>query len=153
ELTLVQPRVGQTAGASNSVEIARLLDQALQHIVAPSLVVLPELVGSAMARDEYCEAVSQVAVRTMSWVVGGSHHWRRGGRVRNAGVVAAPTGELVPAYEKRNPYGVEVEMGVEPGDGPVVVDVDGCSVAVMICSDFWHSECIYELEMHPHVIA
>jgi predicted amidohydrolase len=153
ELTLVQPRRWDAAGDANFAEIRRLLARPAARPSAGAVIVLPELVGSSMRRADYVAAVGDLARATGSWVVGGSHHWTRRGRTRNAGVVAGPDGEVAATYEKRHPFGVELDRSVDRGDGPAVVDVGGVRVGVMICADFWHSECIRELEPHPDVIA
>lgn len=153
ELTLVQPRAWQADGDANFAELDRLLDGLRPPNSESAVVVLPELVGSSMARSNYCSAVGRLAARLDRWVIGGSHHLQRDGEQRNAGVVAAPTGEIVATYEKRYPFGVEIDAHVGSGDGPVVFDVNGVSVATMICSDFWHSECVHQLDPHPDVIA
>lgn len=121
--------------------------------VTAAVVVLPELVGAAMGRAEYTDAVTNLARRLERWVVGGSHHWVRDTGTRNAGLVASPSGEVVAAYQKQNPYGSERAAGVHDGDGPIVFDAMGISVGAVICADFWHSECIQRLEPHPDVIA
>lgn len=153
ELTLVQPRSWQADGDANFAQLDRQLDGIRPRTSEAAVVVLPELVGSSMARTNYCSAVSRLATRLDRWVIGGSHHWERDGQLRNAGVVAAPTGEIVAAYEKRHPFGAEIDSDVGSGDGPVVFDVNGVSVAAMVCADFWHSECVQRLDPHPDVIA
>jgi predicted amidohydrolase len=153
ELTLVQPRVWQVDGDANFAQLERHLAGIRPRASEAAVVVLPELVGSSMARARYCSAVSQLAARLDRWVIGGSHHWDADGGRRNAGVVVAPTGDIVAAYEKRHPFGAEIDADVGSGAGPVVVDVGGVSVAAMICADFWHSECVHQLDPHPDVIA
>jgi len=153
ELTLVQPRSWHADGQANFAQIGRQLDGVGPPTSASAVVVLPELVGSSMARTQYCAAVSRLAARLDRWVIGGSHHWERDGGQRNAGVVAAPTGDISATYEKRHPFGSEIDADVEAGDGPIVFDANGVSVAAIICADFWHSDCVRELDPHPDVIA
>ena len=59
------------------------------------------------------------------------------------------TGRCVSSH----PFGLELDADITSGDGPAVFDVNGVSVAAMICVDFWHSECVHELDPHPDVIA
>jgi len=153
EVTLVQPRSWSPDGEANFADVARLLRSLPPNERVPAVVVLPELIGSSMPRDDYADAVGEVARRLGRWVVGGSHHWVTPTTTRNAGVVADPAGQVVATYEKQNPYGSERADGVSEGDGPAVFDAGGVSVAAVICADFWHSECIHALDPHPDVIA
>jgi predicted amidohydrolase len=153
ELTLVQPRTWTPDGDANFAEVARLLRSMPAADGAAAVVVLPELVGASMARGAYVEAVTGLAGRLQRWVVGGSHHWTVDGGTRNAGLVAAPSGEIVATFEKQNPYGSERAARVQEGDGPVVFDAMGVSIGAVICADFWHSECVQRLDPHPDVIA
>lgn len=153
ELTLVQPRSWTEDGVANFAEVERLLDSMPKPDGGAALVVLPELVGASMDRDAYTDAVTNLAGRLGRWVVGGSHHWLQGTGTRNAGLVAGPDGDVVAAYQKRNPYGSERADGVLDGDGPIVFDAMGVTVGAVICADFWHSECIQQLDPHPDVIA
>jgi predicted amidohydrolase len=146
ELTLVQPRSWTPDGVANFAEVGKLLRSMPTPGAGPAVVVLPELVGASMDRAEYTETVTTLACRLERWVVGGSHHWSRDAGTRNAGLVAAPSGEVVAAYQKQNPYGSERAAGVHEGDGPIVFDALGVSVGAVICADFWHSECIQRLE-------
>ncbi len=90
-LTLVQPRDWADDGDANFDAVSRLLRGSAAAGV-PEVVVLPELVGSAMPRDGYLARVTELAVRRGAWVVGGSHHWDSTAGVRNAGVVVDPDG-------------------------------------------------------------
>jgi predicted amidohydrolase len=90
------------------------------------------------------EAMAAWARRHDVWVVGGSITELRRGRERlsNTCCVLAPDGSLAAVYRKIHLFDVEVGGTVyreseaeEPGDEPVVADVDGWGVGLSVCYD------------------
>jgi predicted amidohydrolase len=119
------------------------------------VVVLPEkwnLIGNAEALHAGAEPLEGESVSAMSaWarrhgitLVGGSITERREGREKlsNTCFVLDPEGELAAVYRKIHLFDVEVGGLVyresdaeEPGDEPVVVDVEGWPTGLTICYD------------------
>jgi len=139
-IILVQPTRWHEDGLRNFAQIRAELGRSELGSTATSLIVLPELVGSELERHAYEESASDLALLFDAWVIAGSHHVRRGGSVFNSGVAVDPRGAVVANYEKANPYGVEVDSGVDPGSGSTSFEIDGRRVLVMLCADFWFAD-------------
>jgi predicted amidohydrolase len=146
-----------TAGAEKRANLARA--EALVERAAAAgarLVVLPEKwngVGNAAALRALAEpldggetvaAMAEWARRHDLWLVGGSITELRAGRERlsNTCCVFAPDGELAAVYRKIHLFDVEVGGKVyresdaeEPGDRPVLAEVDGWGVGLSVCYD------------------
>jgi len=141
-VVLVQPAAWHDDGPANLGAAAAGLRRAGpfdEHHV----VVLPELIGATMVRDDYLAALREIAAATGAWVVGGSHYATTG-PLRNGGAVVDPHGAVVDQYEKRNPYGVEHDHGVQAGDRHASFTIDGRTVTVMICADAWFAELLLD---------
>ncbi len=141
-VVLVQPATWHDDGAANLRHAGAVLRHA-GPFDDHHIVVLPELIGATMARDEYLIALRDIAVDTGAWVVGGSHYSTTG-PLTNGGAVVDPTGMVVDHYEKRNPYGVEHDHGVQPGDRHASFEITGRAVTVMICADAWFAELLLD---------
>ncbi len=119
---------------------------------AGSLIVLPELIGADLAEAAYQGHVTELAHKTSSWVVGGSHYLHTASGKLNAGVVADPTGRIVAAYSKRHPFGPEVGQ-VIAGQGGAMFDLGGLDVLVMICADVLYPDSFRDLPSRPTILA
>jgi predicted amidohydrolase len=140
-VVLVQPDAWSAEGERNLAAARRgLRDLPLD---SSYVVVLPELVGATMPRAAYEDAISELAAETGAWVVGGSSYAAEGPMV-NGGVVADPSGTIVDHYEKRNPYGVEHDHGVQAGEQVATFSVSGRLVTVLLCADAWFAELLLE---------
>jgi predicted amidohydrolase len=155
-----------TSGPDKAENIARtepLVERAAAE--GARLVVLPEkwngignaagLAGLAEPLDggETVETMAGWARRHDLWLVGGSITESREGRERfsNTCCVFAPGGELAAVYRKIHLFDVEVGGKVyreseaeEPGDEPVLADVDGWPVGLSVCYDLRFPE-LYRL--------
>src|SRR5262245_29047520 len=93
-------------GPNNFGAVARILDRYPEIVAAADLLVLPELIGCETSNAAYRHCVRGLARHTGCYVVGGTHHSKRGRSLVNRGVVSDPAGAIVAEYEKMRPYGV-----------------------------------------------
>jgi omega-amidase len=141
-LVLVQPDEWHDDGVAN----LRAATDALRDfgpLDAAHLVVLPELIGATLSTATYLTELRRLVTTTGAWLVGGSHYATNGPRT-NGGLVLDPNGEVVDDYEKRNPYGVEQDHGILPGDRHASFVIGGRTVTVMICADAWFAELLLD---------
>jgi len=140
--------------AANLETAERLLAQSAA--TGADVVVLPEkwnaigdadvLHGAAepLEQGESVEAMAMWARQHGVTLVGGSITERREGREKlsNTSLVFDPEGNLVARYRKIHLFDVEVggvtyleSEAEEPGDEPVVVDVEGWRIGLSVCYD------------------
>jgi predicted amidohydrolase len=140
--------------AANLEAAERLVAQAAA--TGADVVVLPEkwdVIGSTEVLHEQAEpleggeavaAMSGWARRHGTTLVGGSVTERREGRdkLSNTSVVFDPDGRMVAVYRKIHLFDVEVGGAVyreseaeEPGDEPVVAEVEGWKIGLSVCYD------------------
>src|SRR5437764_4713647 len=140
--------------AANLETAERLLAQSAA--TGADVVVLPEkwnaigdadvLHGAAepLEQGESVEAMAAWARLHGVTLVGGSITERRDGRAKlsNTSLVFDPDGNIVATYRKIHLFDVEVggvtyleSEAEEPGDEPVVVDVEGWRIGLSVCYD------------------
>lgn len=147
-LCALQPAIFWQDPARTFDSIARLLAQAAA--AAPlDLVVLPEHFDALIA-DEGDEGpwlagqafAAELARRHQINLVAGSiERWDAAAGARfNSTVVYGRQGQRLGCYNKRQLFGFELRRGVQPGDGPLALEIEGVNVGVLICSDLWHPE-------------
>jgi predicted amidohydrolase len=140
--------------AANLETAERLLGQAAA--MGADVVVLPEkwnAIGDAevlhaaaesLEQGESVEAMARWARQHGVTLVGGSITEQREGREKlsNTSLVFDPEGNLVVAYRKIHLFDVEVggvtyleSEAEEPGDEPVVADVEGWRIGLSVCYD------------------
>ena len=136
-------------GPSNFEAVERMLDRSPSIATAADLLVLPELIGCEASDADYQQCVRNLAKRAGCYVVGGTHHSRRGRFVVNGGVVSDPAGDIVADYQKMRPYGVEADLGVKAGTHAGSFALRGRTIAVFVCSDFWYSESFFHNGERP----
>lgn len=141
-LVLVQPVEWHDNGVMNLRKAIDALRD-LGPLDATHVVVLPELIGATLPTTTYVTELRRLVSATGAWVIGGSHYATDGPRT-NGGLVLDPNGNLVDGYEKRNPYGVEQDHGILPGDRHASFDIGGRTVTVMICADAWFAELLLD---------
>jgi predicted amidohydrolase len=109
------------------------------------LLVLPEMCtsGFTMAASEFADADDGPSVRALSkiaaefeiWIVAGMP-MRRDTAFVNSAVAIAPDGEVKAIYDKQRLFAYATEHKIySPGGGPCIVEIDGVSVALLICYD------------------
>ena len=140
KLLLTQLPKRRDDGPSNFGAVARILDRYPAIVAAADLLVLPELIGCEASSAAYRQCVRGLARQAGCYVVGGTHHSKRGRSLVNRGVVSDPVGAIVAEYEKMRPYGVEADLGVKAGSHGGSFALGGRTIAVFVCSDFWYSE-------------
>jgi len=140
KLLLTQLPTRLDDGRRNFDAVERILERYPAMAADADLLVLPELIGCEISDAEYERSVRDLARRAGCYVVGGTHHSKRGRSVVNRGAVSDPAGSIVAEYEKMRPYGVEAKLGVKPGTRAGSFRLRGRTVAVFVCSDFWYSE-------------
>jgi deaminated glutathione amidase len=140
--------------AANLETAERLLGQAAA--MGADVVVLPEkwnAIGDAevlhaaaepLEQGESVDAMARWARQHGITLVGGSITEQREGREKlsNTSLVFDPDGNLVVAYRKIHLFDVEVggvtyleSEAEEPGDEPVVADVEGWRIGLSVCYD------------------
>lgn len=116
------------------------------------LIVLPESFdgwSEPPAREDASAAaasfLTNLAKACGAHVIGGSvERPVPGERPRNTCLVFDRNGRHVGRYDKRVLFGPERERR-EPGEGPMVFELDGVRVGVLICGDLWRAELTLEL--------
>jgi deaminated glutathione amidase len=140
--------------AANLETAERLLARAAA--TGADVVVLPEkwnaigdvdvlhAAAEPLEGGESVEAMARWARQNGVTLVGGSITERRDGREKlsNTSLVFDPEGNLVAAYRKIHLFDVEVggvtyleSEAEEPGDEPVVADVEGWRIGLSVCYD------------------
>ncbi|HFB54904.1 MAG TPA: carbon-nitrogen hydrolase family protein, partial [Hellea balneolensis] len=76
------------------------------------------------------------------WLIPGSLHELRGGKIYNTTPVINPQGEIIARYDKMFPF-LPYEKDVESGRDYVVFEVPGAGkIGIAICYDIWFPEAI-----------
>jgi len=79
------------------------------------------------------------------WLIPGSLHELRGGKIYNTTPVINPDGEIIARYDKMFPF-TPYEKDVEAGSEYVVFDVPGAGrIGIAICYDIWFPEAMRTL--------
>jgi predicted amidohydrolase len=155
-LVLVQP-VLALAG-DNARRIESSVDALLARQSGPprlattDLLVLPEHWCLDERPDVYERQVQALALGYGCHVVGGSHHVVRDRRRYNRGVVMAPDGTVLAEYDKLRPYGRELES-ISSGSLYGSFELDGHSVLVLLCADFWFFDLVQRAPRVPELIC
>lgn len=129
---------------------------------APDWVVWPEHFDAALAPDDdrtHWQAMQDFAAtqarrHNVNLAAGSVERWdtARGARV-NTAVVYGRRGEVLGRYDKRRLFGFEQRRGVQPGEGELLLAVEGARVGVLICSDFWYPELARPLALACDLLA
>lgn len=127
---------------------AEVVDRAAR--AGARLVVLPEMctTGFTMESGKYAEPAEGAAVHSLAalasthqlWIIAGVALREPDGagdeRPRNTAIVFAPTGKIEAIYRKQRLFAFAGEhRSYEPGEGPLVVDLDGVRVSPFVCYD------------------
>ncbi len=140
--------VGDFEGNRGRIAAAaqRAHEAGAQVLVTPELSLTGYPPEDLLLRGSFYDrtraALAALVEQSRQWpalrlVVG--HPSEEGGRRHNAASVVR-AGRVLGEYRKRElpNYGVfDEQRYFEPGDAPLVVDVDGVPVGVVICEDFW----------------
>jgi predicted amidohydrolase len=128
---------------------------------AVQCVVLPENWAGISAEDDDLEthtAQSRQFLQTLArarraTIIGGTVLRRAADdRLETVTLVFDPAGEPAGEYVKRVLFGREQDTH-RPGSAPLVVDVAGVRVAILICADLWRYESAAELSSQADVLC
>jgi predicted amidohydrolase len=128
--------------------LARLAAQA--HDAGAGIVCLPEnavIHATGLSYQEAAEPIpgpttdvlGRVAAERGTWIVGQVIE-RQQHRLYNSAVLLDRGGRVAAVYHKLHPTTGELECGVVPGDGPVVVETDVGRVGLLVCYDLHFPE-------------
>jgi predicted amidohydrolase len=145
--------VQNSAGRDVAGNLAAL-DAQLAGAGAADLIVLPEVFairGSNVDLRQAAEPLdgpqaqwlAHTARRHGAWVLGGSLLERAGSAVHNTAVLMDREGRLKASYRKLHLFEATLENGklvreqdvYEPGEHPVMTDIDGWACGISICYD------------------
>lgn len=129
----------------------------------PDLVILPEYqlieptvpdhVRAALEAPRYREYLAHLSDELSTTIVGGSLIEATAHGLVNLSLVYDRGNELA-RYEKQFPMPGEIKAGIAAGKGPVVVEVDGINLGLLICGDVLHEAAFRSLEqLQPDLIA
>lgn len=149
-LSQLARRHGNTAKDFESV--IRAAEECPDVFDTADILLLPELIGAESEPSTYRRWVERTAGTLGCSVVGGSHHTMAGGFSINSGVAVDARGNVIAAYEKRNPYGCEVTGNVRAGNAVGQFTMRGRNIIVGICSDIWFSKTFHDLTVRPDLV-
>ena len=130
------------------VRAAELVDRAAKG--GARLVVLPEMctTGFTMESAKYAEPPDGSAVRSLAALASTHQLWIIAGvalretddssedRPHNVAMVFGPTGKVEGIYRKQRLFAFAGEhRSYDPGEGPLVLNIDGVRVAPFVCYD------------------
>lgn len=149
----IQPAITWQDPERTFDSIAALVAQAAA--AAPlDMVVLPEHFNAVMPadgdedpwRDAQAFASDLARRHRVNLVAGSVERWDAAASGRaNTAVVYDRQGSELGRYDKRRLFGFERRRHVRPGDSPLLIDVEGVTLGVLICSDLWHPELARQL--------
>lgn len=149
KITVIQPKY--YAGQAPDKAIAEFLLREAEQAEAGSLVVLPEyanagglsdseqLLAAAQSAPEMLQRAACIAKRRGIYLSVNVLE-RREGKLRNSTYLYDKTGATAFIYDKVHLPPAEVRLGIVPGDGSCVCDLDGIRFAFMTCYDVYFYE-------------
>lgn len=162
KITAIQPRY--YAGPRPDEAIAEFLLREAEKAEKDSLVVLPEYANAgglsdgdnllkALPRaDEMRQKVSALA-KSKGIYVAVNVLERREQKLRNSTYLFDRSGAVAFVYDKIHLPPAEVALGIVPGDGSCICDLDGIRFGFMTCYDVYFSEQTeYIARFRPDVI-
>ncbi len=118
----------------------------IEMVVLGELAICgPSLDNAEPAGNKTELALQKLAKETGLWLIPGSLHELRNGKIYNTTPVIDPSGDIVARYDKMFPF-LPYEKNVEPGSEYVVIDVPGVGkLGIAICYDIWFPEAMRTL--------
>ena len=145
--------IQHAAGPDVAANLAAL-DGLMAGIGAADLIVLPEVFAARGGDADLRRAAEPLdglqagwlqatARRHGAWVLGGSLLEKDGLRIHNTAVLVDRAGRMAASYRKMHLFEARLENGklvreqdvYEPGEHPVMADIDGWSCGLSICYD------------------
>lgn len=153
-IVVTQPRLSQGDHADNASALRTTTCNIAGSAAAPDFILFPECFFPESDFPAYEHFVRECAATTGACVIGGSVHARVApdAPLHNVGVVMAPDGCILATYSKRHPYGNEVALGVQPGQGISEFEWHGARCAVLICADVWDARLLTQLTTPPDIL-
>lgn len=163
KLTALQP--SYLMGERPDEKIAEFLLRELELVEHGSLTVLPEYSNAgglsnpaqelaALPRAEVLLAAGQKTAAEKGAYVAVNVLEKRQGDLYNSTYLFGRSGETVFVYDKIHLPPSEVALGVRPGDGACVCQVDGIKFGFLTCYDIYYAEQIeYLAAQKPDVIV
>lgn len=152
------------AGETPDETIADFLLRALKNAQAESLILLPEYSNAGGLSDaenelkalprakEMLKAASEIA-REKNAYVGINVLEERKGKIRNSTYLFGKDGKVAFVYDKIHLPPSEVSLGVAPGDGACICELDGIRFGFMTCYDVYFNEQIEHIAKHkPDIV-
>lgn len=147
-------RCGAVAETAAPAETDAAVTACLERVFAatapekPDLIVLSEMcdLPERWGMDAYCaylqargetvwRFVREKARALNTWVAFSTLRPVGGGRYRNSCFLLDRAGQTAAVFDKRHPTLGELEIGVEPGDGPIAAECELGRVGCAICFD------------------
>lgn len=153
-IVVTQPRLAQHNHADNVTALRAIARDIVRSSASPDCILLPECFFRESDFPVYEHCVRECAATTKACVIGGSVHARVApdAPLHNVGVVMAPDGRTLATYSKRHPYGNEVALGVQAGQGISEFEWHGARCAVLICADVWDARLLTQLTTPPDIL-
>ena len=148
-LTVVQPPY--YAGDNPDELIAHFLIKELSSVERDALIILPEYSNAGGLSDaenelralprarEMLEKAAEIAKSQGAYVVINVLEERKG-KLKNSTYLFDKGGNVAFVYDKIHLPPSEVELGIEPGDGACVCNLDGIRFGFMTCYDVYFNE-------------
>lgn len=149
KVSMVQHAAGPDVAAN-----LKALDALLAGVDSADLIVLPEVFAARGGDRELKRAAEpldglqgdwlrETALRHRAWVLGGSLLEKADGRIHNTAVLVDRDGRRVATYRKLHLFEARLECGrlvreqdvYEPGEQPVMAEIEGWSCGLSICYD------------------
>ncbi|MBQ9967474.1 MAG: carbon-nitrogen hydrolase family protein [Oscillospiraceae bacterium] len=159
KITVVQPRYHDKDEA-----IAAFLMKELEKVEDGELIVLPEYSNAGGLSDpaeelaavpraaSMLEKASAIAKEKKAYIAINVLEEREG-KLRNSTYLFDTQGEAAFVYDKIHLPPSEVALGIVPGDGACVCDLDGIRFGFMTCYDIYYNEQIEHLaSQKPDII-
>lgn len=153
-IAVTQPRLSQRDHAGNVSALRAITRDIVRSSISSDFILLPECYFREPDFPAYEHFVRECAATTKACVIGGSVHARVApdAPLHNVGVVVAPDGRTLATYSKRHPYGNEVTLGVQAGQGLSEFEWHGARCAVLICADVWDARLLTQLTTPPDIL-
>jgi len=147
-ITVIQPRYH--AGETPDAAIAEFLLREAEKVQS-GLVVLPEyanagglsdpekLLAALPRAEEMLQKASELA-KSKGIYISINVFMRRDGKLRNSTYLLDKEGNTAFIYDKVHLPPAEVKLGIVPGDGECICDMDGIRFAFMTCYDVYFGE-------------
>ena len=119
------------------------------------MIVFPEYLGMDMTDESvrleslldetaayyqnYIQIFTELAVKYKTYILAGTTVEPRGRHYYNTSHLFAPSGEVI-KYRKIHLHGMDKDVGFKPGTEPVIGEVDGVKIGLMVCYDLGFPE-------------